>query len=89
MIYTRWCQHSSGTFLTRQLLTILLIAKAMPHQICKAVGSICRAQQTKPVKIFYLKGNFMIEKLACENPEICNYFWNLAEEQMSGKETFL
>ena len=31
----------------------------------------------------------MIEKLACENPEICNYFWNLAEEQMSGKETFL
>ena len=31
----------------------------------------------------------MIEKLACENPEIRNYLRNLAEEQVSGKETFL
>ena len=31
----------------------------------------------------------MMEKLACENPEIRNYLWNLAEEQVSGKETFL
>ena len=28
----------------------------------------------------------MMEKLACENPEIRNYLWNLAEEQMSSKE---
>ena len=31
----------------------------------------------------------MMEKLACENPEIRNYLWNLAEEQMSGKEAFV
>ena len=31
----------------------------------------------------------MIEKLACENPEIRNRPWNSAEEQMSSKETFL
>ena len=31
----------------------------------------------------------MIEKLACENPEIRNYPRNLAEEQMSGKEAFV
>ena len=31
----------------------------------------------------------MIEKLACENPEIRNYLWNSAEEQISGRETFL
>ena len=28
----------------------------------------------------------MMEKLACENPEIRNYRCNLSEEQMSGKE---
>ena len=89
MIYTRWCQHNSRTFLTRQLLTILLIAKAMPHQIRAAAGYICRAQQTVPVKFIHLKGNFMMDKLACENPEIRNYLWNLTEEQISNKETFL
>ena len=31
----------------------------------------------------------MMEKLACENPEIRNYPWNLSEEQMSGKEVFV
>ena len=31
----------------------------------------------------------MIEKLACENPKIQNYFWNSAEEQISERENFL
>ena len=31
----------------------------------------------------------MMEELAFENPEIRNYLWNLAEEQISSKENFL
>ena len=31
----------------------------------------------------------MMEKLACENLEICNHLWNSAEEQISSKENFL
>ena len=31
----------------------------------------------------------MMEKLAYENLEMRSYLWNLAEEQMSSKETFL
>ena len=28
----------------------------------------------------------MMAKLACENPEIRSYLWNLSEEQMSDQE---
>ena len=31
----------------------------------------------------------MMNKLVFENSEIQNYFWNLAEEQMSSEENFL
>jgi len=36
-----------------------------------------------------MEGNFMMEELACKNPEIRNYPWNLAEERMPSKEAFL
>lgn len=31
----------------------------------------------------------MMEKLACENPQIRNQLWNSAEEQISSRENLL
>lgn len=38
---------------------------------------------------FFLKGNFMMEELACKNPAIRIYSWNSTVERMSSEENFL